>query len=142
MKKDLSKSLKIFYGIGDLLFTLMSSIEGYFFTFFLTNLAMFPLATVAFITTVASTIDACISWVYGAILNSVKPMKYGRYRSWLILLPWTVPFIYAFQFMKIGDGTISIVIIIVATVVPKALILFSIYTALSFPCALSSAILM
>ena len=121
MKKDLSKSLKIFYGIGDLLFTLMSSIEGYFFTFFLTNLARFPLATVAFITTVASTIDACISWVYGAILNSVKPMKYGRYRSWLILLPWTVPFIYAFQFMKIGDGTISIVIIIVATVVSHML---------------------
>ena len=116
-KKGLSKALKLFYGVGDCGFTLMTNVESYYFNFFLTNLAQFGLATVSFITTTASVIDACLSWIYGAILNSIKPKKWGRYRSWLILLPWMVPFLYAFQFLKIGDGPLSIAIIIIAAVV-------------------------
>lgn len=115
-KKPLSRGLKIFYGVGDCAFSLMTNVESYFFTFFLTNLAQFNLTTVALVTTTASTIDAALSWVYGAILNSVKPMKWGRYRSWLIILPWIVPFLYAFQFMKISDTTTNSLIIIVAAV--------------------------
>mgnify|MGYP000072614954 CR=1 FL=1 len=76
-KTGLSKSLKMFYGVGDFGFTLMSNIESYHFNFFLTNLAQFPLAMVTLITTIASTVDAVLSWMYGAILNSVKPMKWG-----------------------------------------------------------------
>ena len=43
-------------------------------------------------------------------------MKWGRYRSWLIAIPWLVPFLYAFQFVKIGDGILSAVIIIIAAI--------------------------
>lgn len=115
-KKELSGALKKFYGVGDCGFTLMSNIESYYFSFFLTNLAQFSLPMVTFITTVASTVDALLSWIYGAILNSIKPMKWGRYRSWLIAIPWLVPFLYAFQFVKIGDGIVSAVIIIIAAI--------------------------
>ena len=111
-KKGLSGGLKKFYGVGDMGFNLMSSIESYYFSIFLTNLAKFSLPMVTFITTTASTVDALLSWIYGAILNSIKPMKWGRYRSWLIAIPWLVPFLYAFQFVKIGDGMLSAVIII------------------------------
>ncbi len=115
-KKPLSKALKMFYGVGDCGFTLMSNVESYFFNYFLTNLAMFDLGIVTFITTVSSMVDACLSWIYGAILNSIKPKKWGRYRSWLILLPWIVPFLYAFQFIKVGDGLVSAVIVTVAAI--------------------------
>ncbi len=115
-KKELSKALKLFYGVGDCGFTLMTNVESYFFNFFLTNLAQFGLGTVTLITTISSAVDACLSWMYGAVLNSIKPKKWGRYRSWLILLPWLVPFLFAFQFLKIGDGVLSVVIIIVATI--------------------------
>ena len=115
-KKGLSKALKIFYGVGDCGFTLMSNIESYYFNFFLTNLAQFSLPMVTLITTVASTVDAVLSWMYGAILNSIKPMKWGRYRSWLVVIPWLVPFLYAFQFVKIGDGWLSAIIIIIAAI--------------------------
>lgn len=115
-KKELSKSLKRFYGVGDCGFTLMTNVESYFFNFFLTNLAQFGLGTVSFITTTASVIDACLSWMYGAILNSIKPKKWGRYRSWLVLLPWLVPFLFAFQFLKIGDGPLAVAVIIIAAV--------------------------
>lgn len=115
-KKGLSKGLKMFYGVGDCGFTLMSNVESYYFSVFLTDLACFSLPMVAFISTVASTIDACLSWMYGAILNSIKPMKWGRYRSWLVVIPWLVPFLYAFQFVKIGEGMVSAIIIIFAAV--------------------------
>ena len=115
--KPLSKALKVFYGVGDCGFSLMTNVESYYFNFFLTNLAAFSLPVVTLITTIASTVDACLSWIYGAILNSIKPKKWGRYRSWLILLPWLVPFLYAFQFIKIGNTAVSAVIIIVATII-------------------------
>ena len=115
-KKLLSKALKLFYGVGDCGFTLMSNVESYFFNFFLTNLASFDLGIVTAITTISSTVDACLSWIYGAILNSIKPKKWGRYRSWLVLLPWIVPFLYAFQFIKIGNGIVSAVIVTVAAI--------------------------
>ncbi|MCC6093522.1 MAG: MFS transporter [Eubacterium sp.] len=114
--KPLSRQLKAFYGVGDFGFNLMSSIESYYFNFFLTNLAQFALPIVTMITTVASTVDALLSWIYGAIINSSKPMKWGRYRSWLVAIPWIVPFLYAFQFVKIGSGILSAVIIIVAAI--------------------------
>ncbi|MGI6011463.1 MAG: MFS transporter [Ruminococcus sp.] len=115
-RKGLSKALKIFYGVGDCGFTLMSNVESYYFNFFLTNLAQFSLPMVTLITTVASTVDAVLSWMYGAILNSIKPLKWGRYRSWLVVIPWLVPFLYAFQFIKIGDGWLSAIIIIIAAI--------------------------
>ena len=108
--------MKLFYGVGDCGFTLMSNVESYFFNFFLTNLASFDLGIVTAITTISSTVDACLSWIYGAILNSIKPKKWGRYRSWLVLLPWIVPFLYAFQFIKIGNGIVSAVIVTVAAI--------------------------
>ena len=115
--KPLSQALKIFYGVGDCSFSLMTAVESYYFNFFLTNLAAFPLGIATTIATVASAIDAGLSWMYGAILNSIKPKKWGRYRSWLVLLPWLVPFLYAFQFIKISENVgLSAVIIVLAAV--------------------------
>ena len=56
--KGLSKALKLFYGVGDCGFTLMTNVESYYFNFFLTNLAQFSLGTVCFNTTLASAVDA------------------------------------------------------------------------------------
>jgi len=110
-KKELSKALKLFYGVGDCGFTLMTNVETYYFNSFLTNVAKFTPAMAGVIATITSTVDACLSWIYGAILNSVKPQKWGRYRSWLIMAPWIVPFLYALQFLNIGNGTAAAIII-------------------------------
>lgn len=78
MKKELSKGLKRFYGIGDLCFTLMSQVQDVFFNFFLTNIALFSLGTTTLITTITTVVDAAFSWVYGAIINGTKPMGTSR----------------------------------------------------------------
>lgn len=119
-KKQLSKSLRTFFGVGDFGFNLMSNVETYYFNFFLTNVAAFSVGVAGIISSIASLTDACLSWVYGAILNSAKPKKWGRYRSWLVMLPWIVPILYAFQFLKIGNGLLSAVIITIAAEIGRA----------------------
>ncbi|MDO4262406.1 MAG: MFS transporter [Eubacteriales bacterium] len=115
-KKELNFGHKYLFGIGDLGFNWMTNIETYYFSYFLTNVAMFPLALVSIISTVGSTIDALLSWTYGIVLNKMKPLKWGRYRSILVVLPWLVPFLYLFQFKAFGNGTAAAVIVIVGTV--------------------------
>ncbi len=115
--KGLSRTLKTFFGVGDGAFVLMSNIETFYFMTFLTNLAGFAPAMAALINSIFSIIDACLSWIYGGILNGTKAHKWGRYRSWLIMTPWIVPFLYAFQFIKIGDNAVlSAALIIIAAV--------------------------
>ena len=111
-RNGLSGALKTFFGIGDLGFSFMTNIETYYFQYFLTDIAKFSVGFATAIGTVSAIIDAALSWVYGIILDKVKPMKWGRYRSWLLILPWLVPFLYAFQFLRIGSGIGAAIIVI------------------------------
>ena len=86
-KKPLSKAIKTLYGIGDFGFGLMASVELYFFVFFLTNVAKLSLPTVALISSITSIVDAVSSPFYGAIISGTKPLKWGRNRSWILIMP-------------------------------------------------------
>ncbi|QSX07553.1 MFS transporter [Alkalibacter rhizosphaerae] len=110
-KKPLSKALRTFFGIGDMGFSLMTSVELYFFVFFLTNVAQFSLGTVALIGTITSTVDAILSPFYGAIIEGAKPMKWGKYRSWMLVCPPIVVVLYMFQYTKIGGEGLAAIIV-------------------------------
>lgn len=116
-KKGLSSALKYFFGVGDAGFVLMSNIETFYFMTFLTDLAGFGAAVAGIINSVFTIVDACLSWLYGGIINGTKAKKWGRYRSWLIMIPWIVPFLYALMFVRISDNEwLSAVIIIAAAI--------------------------
>lgn len=53
-RNGLSRALRIFYGVGDCGYTLTTNVESYFFSFFLTNMAQYSMATISVITTVTS----------------------------------------------------------------------------------------
>ncbi|QSX08075.1 MFS transporter [Alkalibacter rhizosphaerae] len=110
-KKPISKALRTFYGVGDMGFSLMASVETFFFVFFLTNVAKFPLVTVALIGTVTSIVDAVLSPFYGAIIEGTKPMKWGKYRSWMLICPPFVVILYMFQYTKIGGEGLAAIIV-------------------------------
>ena len=110
--QGLSNALKYFYGVGDAGFILMSNIETFYFMTFLTDLAAFSPVLAGLINSIFSIVDACLSWIYGGILNGTKAKKWGRYRSWLVLTPWIVPFLFAFQFIRVSENeALSAVII-------------------------------
>lgn len=117
--KAVSSALKKFFGIGDFGFGLMTNIDTFYATYFFTNIAKFSLGIVTTITTISAIIDAILSCLYGAWMNKIKPKKWGRYRSWLILTPWMVPFLYALQFFKISNGILGIIIMTVAMITSR-----------------------
>jgi GPH family glycoside/pentoside/hexuronide:cation symporter len=116
--QGLSNALKYLFGVGDAGFVLMSNVETFYFMNFLTNLANFSAPVAASINSVFSIIDAVLSWIYGAIINGTKAMKWGRYRSWLVVTPWIVPFIFACQFIRFSqnEGLAAVLIVIAAVV--------------------------
>ena len=115
--KPITPKTRFFYGFGDWAFSTMSNVETFFFNYFLTNVANFSGPVTTTIATVTSTVDAALSWIYGAILNATKPGRFGRYRTWLVMVPWVVPFLYTFQFLKIGDGPTAYVLVTLGFIV-------------------------
>lgn len=115
--KGLSTALKYFFGIGDAGFVLMSNIETFYFMTFLTDLAGFGAGIAGLINSVYTTVDTGLSWLYGGIINGSKAMKWGRYRSWLIVVPWMVPFLYAFMFLRISENEMLSAVIIIAAAI-------------------------
>lgn len=102
--KGISKTIRYFYGVGDMCFALMTNVGVYYSAFYLTNVAQLSLANVAFLTTTVAMIDAFTAWIYGGVINSIKPMKWGRYRSWLIAVNWLVPIFYFLMYIRISDN--------------------------------------
>ena len=102
--KPISNSLKRFFGVGDFGFTFMSNIDTFYSSYFFTNVAKLPLAVITVMTTISAVVDAILSALYGAWMNKIKPQKWGRYRSWLLMTPWMVPILFAFQFITVADG--------------------------------------
>ena len=118
-RNGLSTSLKRFFGVGDFGFTLMSNIDTFYATYFFTNIAKFSLGVITVMTTISAVVDAILSCLYGPFLNKIKPKKWGRYRSWLILTPWMVPFLYAMQFIKIGNGLAAAIFVTAAMITSR-----------------------
>ena len=117
-KEGLTQAVKTFWGIGDGGFVLMSNVETFYFMTCMTNYCGFTANQAGVINSVFSIVDACLSWVYGMIMNGTRPKKYGRYRSWLVLVPWVVPIIFAFQFLRLSENpTVGGAIIAIAAIV-------------------------
>lgn len=113
----MSNALKYFFGVGDAGFVLMSNIETFYFMTFLTDLAGFGAGIAGLINSVFTTVDACLSWLYGGIINGTKAKKWGRYRSWLIIVPWMVPFLYALMFLRVSDNEMLSAVVIIAAAI-------------------------
>ena len=111
--KRISGALKTFFGVGDFGFTLMSNIDTFYASYFFTNIAKFSTGIVAVMTTISAVADAILSMMYGAFMNKGKAKKWGRYRSWL------VPFLYAGQFIRIGNGMAAVVFVTLAMITSR-----------------------
>ena len=117
--KPISKNLKRFFGVGDFGFTFMSNIDTFYSSYFFTNIAKLPLAVITVMTTISAVVDAILSAMYGAWMNKIKPQKWGRYRSWLLLTPWMVPILFAFQFITVADGMVGVAVMLVAMITSR-----------------------
>ncbi|MBQ2311402.1 MAG: Na+/melibiose symporter and related transporter, partial [Firmicutes bacterium] len=72
-KEGLTQAVKTFYGVGDGGFVLMSNVETFYFMTCMTNYCGFTATQAGVINSVFSIVDACLSWVYGMIMNGTRP---------------------------------------------------------------------
>ena len=112
MDDRLSKPLLYSYGIADLFFVMLTSMEVYFFAAFLTDHAGFSLAIFGRILTITSLADIVCALAGGVILQKVTLRFGGKYRSWFLIGPLLfLPFV-VLQFTKIGTDFTAAAIII------------------------------
>lgn len=106
-KKDtLSNALKYTYGLGDVLFSFSVSFKVYYWSYFLTSVVALPLAAIGVMNTVINVFDLIMTFFWGAILDSIRPGKWGKYRTiMLVFAPlivithtaqWFAPTAYTF----------------------------------------------
>nr|NJM02065.1 MFS transporter [Desulfobacula sp.] len=115
-KKTLKKSVINLYGLPSFGFQLFVNMEIFFFAAFLTDYAKIPVAIAGTVLMVTSIFD--IVWVptAGVILEK-SSMRWGRYRSWLLVGPPLAAVFFVLQFSKIGDPTINAVLISVGFII-------------------------
>lgn len=111
MNKPLKKSAINLYGLPSFGFQTLVNIEVMFFAAFLTDFAKIPLALVSTILLATSIVDIVAVPTSGVILEKSN-MKWGKYRSWLLVGPPIAALFYILQFSQIG-GTSEINAIII-----------------------------
>lgn len=107
--KKINNKIKTFWGISEVGFSFMSTVETTFFVIFLTDVAKLPLPLVAAVTSIAGIADAITAMLAGVIIDKVN-FKGGKYRPWLI---YCSPFVVAFfvlMFTKIGPDPVAALI--------------------------------
>ena len=109
-KKPLGKMPRIFYGIHDFGFSFVGSMENYFAMIFLTDIAKLPLAGVGIAASVSYIIDAVMQPVYSALISAMKPMRWGRSRSYILLFPPLVTLTFITLFSKIGSPQLALLV--------------------------------
>lgn len=115
-KNNLKKSIINLYGLPSFGFQLFVNMEIFFFAAFLTDYAKIPVAVAGTVLMVTSIFD--IIWVptAGVILEK-SSMRWGRYRSWLLIGPPLAAVFFVLQFSKIGDPTMNAILISIGFVV-------------------------
>ena len=107
-KKPLTGKAKNLYGVSDFAFTLMANIENYYLMFFLTNVAKLPLAGIATATSLAYTADSFGQPIYAGLISALKPMRWGKNRSYIMLFAPLVVITFVLTYSKIGSDTFAL----------------------------------
>ncbi|MBU1171624.1 MAG: MFS transporter [Proteobacteria bacterium] len=114
--KSLKRSVINLYGLPSFGFQLFVNMEIFFFAAFLTDYAKIPVALAGTVLMVTSIFD--IIWVptAGVILEKSN-MRWGRYRSWLLIGPPLAAVFFTLQFAKIGTPVANAILISVGFIV-------------------------
>lgn len=114
--KKINTSIRRYWGISEIGFSFMATMETSFFILFLTDVARLPLAMVAFITGFSGIADAVTAVLAGAVIDKTT-FKNGKYRPWLIYCPPIVVIFFILMFTKIGSNLMAAVICTIGYVV-------------------------
>ncbi len=116
-KKPASKTLLRFWGVSSIGTQLIANMDNTFFSYFLTDIALFPVALAGSIMTVSSVITLITGFFVGAFIGMVKPMKWGRLRSYLLVTPPLMILFFPIKYSVLGNNVGAAILIVAVTVI-------------------------
>ncbi len=114
--EQLKKSIKYLYGLPSFGFQLFVNMEIFYFSAFMTDYAKIPAAIAGTVLMITSIFDMVWVPTAGVILEKSN-LKWGRYRSWLLIGPPLAALFFIFQFSNIGTPMVNAAIISVGFIV-------------------------
>jgi GPH family glycoside/pentoside/hexuronide:cation symporter len=112
-KKRITKAMRTFWGLEEVGegFTMGG---GIYQTFFITDIARLSLPLFSFYTMITSILDFIISPLTGILIDATKPMKWGKLRSWLLIMPPIAVVAAIFKYVAFPNQTVTMWVLIVA----------------------------
>ncbi len=107
--------IKAVWGISEVGFSVMATMETSFFVFFLTDVAQMPLAIVAAITGSSALIDAISAVIAGIVIDKVK-FRDCKFRKWLLICPPFVTIFFVLMVTKIGGDMVAGILVTIGYV--------------------------
>ena len=107
-KKPLSNLIKYTYGIVDLTDTIHNNIGNMYFMFVMTNVLLLSNTTTLWVSGISSTIVMFFPFFIGLIMSGTPAMKWGRYRSWLLVCAPLANIAFVFKFMAVGQNETTV----------------------------------
>lgn len=106
----MNKGIRSVWGISEVGFSMMSTMETVFFMIFLTDVALLPLSITGVIAGSTAIIDAISAVIAGIVIDKVT-FKSGKYRPWLLICPPIVTCFFILMFTRIGGDVTAGVLI-------------------------------
>ena len=107
------------WGAADIGEGFIATVSNTYFSLFLTDVAMLPLGYVSIIMLITSIYDFIIAPIAGGIIAAVKPMKWGRLRSWLLICPPVAAIFFTFSYIPLSSAILSTLFIILTFFIAK-----------------------
>ncbi len=101
MSEKISKGIINAYGLGELGFIIMMTLATTYYSYFLTDVAMIGAAAMGTILLVARIVDAVSVPIAGATIEKSN-MKWGKYRSWLLVTPPCIVLFFILMFTNVN----------------------------------------
>lgn len=116
MAEKLKKSVIYLYGLPSFGFQIFIYVELMFFSAFLTDAVKMPVALAGAVLMITSIFDLIWVPVAGIILQKSN-LKWGKFRSWLLIGPPLAGMLYILQFLKIGNSMTNAIIACIGFVI-------------------------
>ncbi|MBN2418484.1 MAG: MFS transporter [Deltaproteobacteria bacterium] len=88
------------YGLATMFFNMMMSVAIYYYSYFMTDVALILPAHLSIFMFITHTVDAIAVPVSGAIIQKTQ-FRWGQYRSWLLFLPFSTFVFFTLTFTNI-----------------------------------------
>ncbi|WP_373486042.1 MFS transporter [Acetobacterium malicum] len=116
----MNNKIKNFFGVGDMFFSLMVTMELAFMMVFLTDVLKLNVAMAGTIVSITSMGDLITAFIAGGIVDKSN-FKWGKYRSWLLFGPALATIFFVLEFTQFGSEMTAAVIFTICYLISHTL---------------------